>query len=115
MPVDSLDRVAPRSRGCCAPVAEPGVSETEARELGKLLAALSHPIRLRIVDALRVNADPVCQCDLVATFPLDQSTISRHLKTLIDAGLIASERRGLWAHYYIPNDSRIKEVAAWLR
>jgi len=43
-----------------------------------------------------------------------QSTLSHHLKKLRDAGLVDSERRGLWAYYYVVPDA-MKELSAWLK
>jgi ArsR family transcriptional regulator, arsenate/arsenite/antimonite-responsive transcriptional repressor len=55
----------------------------------------------------------VCVCELVPLFELSQPTISHHLRVLRDAGLVASERQGLWACYYVLSD-RLDELAAWL-
>jgi DNA-binding transcriptional ArsR family regulator len=55
--------------------------------LASSLAALAHPVRLRIVEALAVRGSCVCG-DLVELFPLAQATVSQHLKVLKDAGLV---------------------------
>lgn len=55
--------------------------------LAAALAALAHPVRLRIVEALATRGTCVCG-DLVELFPLAQATVSQHLKVLKDAGLI---------------------------
>ena len=34
-------------------------------------------------------------------FDVSQPTVSHHLKVLRDAGLVASEKRGLWSYYYV--------------
>lgn len=106
----------PRARGCCTPVREPNLSPAAATDLSMLLKALAHPIRVRIVDALRSAPEPVCQCDFAATFDpeVPQPTLSRYLKTLVDEGVIATTRKGVWSYYYIPADSRLKEIIAWL-
>jgi ArsR family transcriptional regulator len=49
----------------------------------------------------------------VALFDLSQPTISHHLKVLRDAGLVDSERRGLWAYYYALPE-RLEELTTWL-
>jgi len=38
--------------------------------------------------------------ELVSLFDIAQPTLSHHLKKLRDAGLVDSERKGLWAYYY---------------
>jgi ArsR family transcriptional regulator len=63
--------------------------------------ALGDPIRLQLVDVLRKHAGKVCVCELVPLFDIAQPTLSHHLKKLRDAGLVESERRGLWARYYV--------------
>ena len=40
-------------------------------------------------------------CELVPLFDVSQPTLSHHLKELREAGIVDSERRGLWAYYYV--------------
>ena len=42
----------------------------------------------------------VCVCDLTAGLPLEQPTVSHHLRVLRTAGLVTSERRGTWVCTY---------------
>jgi ArsR family transcriptional regulator len=42
---------------------------------------------------------PICVCDIGARFDVTQPTISHHLRTLRDAGLVIVSRRGVWAYY----------------
>ena len=53
-------------------------------------------------------------CELVPLFDLSQPTVSHHLKVLRDAGLVESERRGLWAYYYVLPEA-LKELSQWLK
>ena len=46
-------------------------------------------------------------------FDMSQPTLSHHLKKLREAGIVESERRGLWAYYYVLPDA-LKELSAWL-
>lgn len=66
-----------------------------------IFKALGHPLRLAMVHALANG--PLCVCDLHklanAVAPKDLSTISRHLGTLQQAGIISSERRGTNIYY----------------
>ncbi|MFZ2101932.1 MAG: metalloregulator ArsR/SmtB family transcription factor [Oricola sp.] len=55
------------------------------------LAALSHPARLAILAHLSRHDGCVCR-DVVENLPLAQSTVSQHLKVLVEAGLIIHER-----------------------
>ena len=62
---------------------------------------------------LRKHAGEVCVCELVPLFDVSQPTLSHHLKKLRDAGLVASERRGLWAYYYVKPEA-LAPLAAWI-
>lgn len=98
---------------CCVPVVYPDVDRRKAEQLAFLTKAIADPVRLQLVDVLRKHAGKVCVCELVPLFNLSQSTISHHLKVLRDAGVVASERRGLWAYYYVVPGA-LGELAAWL-
>jgi ArsR family transcriptional regulator len=56
--------------------------------------------RLRMLDLLAQQPEPLCVCDITPHFPQNQPTISHHLKLLKDAGLIDTERRGIWSYYW---------------
>ena len=58
-----------------------------------LAKALSHPVRIRILEILAARRACICGC-LVSLLPLAQSTVSRHLRELRDAGLIRGEIDG---------------------
>ncbi len=98
---------------CCAPVVYPEVARAGAERMAKIAKALGDPIRIQIVDVLRKHAGKVCVCELTPLFDVGQPTVSHHLKVLRDAGIVASERPGLWAYYYVlPN--ALEEFSAWL-
>ena len=67
--------------------------------------ALGDPVRLQLVDVLRKHAGKVCVCELVPLFDLSQPTVSHHLKVLREAGIVGSERQGLWAYYFVIPDA----------
>ena len=69
--------------------------------------------RMQIVYVLRKHAGKVCVCELVPLFDLSQPTVSHHLKVLREAGIVDSERQGLWAYYYVTPES-LEELSAWL-
>jgi len=63
-----------------------GFSE-ETIEMSEILKAFGHPARLEIVKFL-INS-PTCICgDIVEFLPLSQSTVSKHLSDLKNAGII---------------------------
>jgi ArsR family transcriptional regulator len=104
----------PAGEPCCEPVVYPDVEREQAQRMAKLAKALGDPVRVELVDVLRKHAGKVCVCELVPLFELSQPTISHHLKVLRDAGLVESERKGLWAYYYVLPGA-LDEFSAWLR
>lgn len=78
--------------------------EDWAVENARLLKALADPTRLAMVWCLRRAQAPVCVCDFTATFDLVQPTISHHMSKLRAAGLVESEKRGLWVYYRLHRD-----------
>ena len=103
----------PAGEVCCEPVVYPDVDRRKAERVAAIAKALADPVRLTLVDVLRKHAGKVCVCELVPLFDLSQPTVSHHLKVLRDAGLVDSERRGLWAYYYV-NPDALKELSEWL-
>lgn len=100
-------------QACCEPVVYPDVDREQAQRMAAVAKALGDPVRLTLLDVLRKHAGKVCVCELVPLFDLSQPTISHHLKVLRDAGLVDSERQGLWAYYYVLPD-RLQELTTWL-
>ena len=98
---------------CCEPVVYPDVEREQAERMASIAKALGDPIRLQLVDVLRKHAGSVCVCELVPLFNVGQPTVSHHLKVLREAGIVGSERRGLWAYYYVIPDA-LKEFSTWL-
>src|ERR1700688_974676 len=99
---------------CCEPVVYPDVERLQAERIARIAKALGDPVRPPLVDVLRQHAGKVCVCELVPLFDLAQPTVSHHLKVLREAGIVDSEREGLWAYYYVIPDA-LKELSAWLR
>jgi ArsR family transcriptional regulator, arsenate/arsenite/antimonite-responsive transcriptional repressor len=97
----------------CDPVVYPDVERDQAQRMAEVAKALGDPVRLQLVDVLRKHAGKVCVCELVPLFELSQPTVSHHLKVLRAAGIVGSERQGLWAYYYVIPDA-LAELTAWL-
>jgi ArsR family transcriptional regulator, arsenate/arsenite/antimonite-responsive transcriptional repressor len=98
---------------CCVPVAHPEVGREHAERMASIAKALGDPVRIQLVDVLRKSAGQVCVCELVPLFDLSQPTVSHHLKVLREAGIVDSERRGLWAYYYVLPGA-LEELSEWL-
>jgi ArsR family transcriptional regulator, arsenate/arsenite/antimonite-responsive transcriptional repressor len=103
----------PNGQPCCEPLVYPDVEREQAVRMATVAKALGDPIRLQLVDVLRQHAGKVCVCELVPLFDLSQPTVSHHLKVLRSAGIVDSERQGLWAYYYVIPHA-LKELSAWL-
>ncbi|HVX32859.1 MAG TPA: metalloregulator ArsR/SmtB family transcription factor [Solirubrobacterales bacterium] len=95
------------------PVVHPDVGSGRAERMAVVAKALGDPTRIQLVDVLRKHAGKVCVCELVPLFDLAQPTVSHHLKVLRDACLVGSERKGLWAYYYVIPGA-LEELSAWL-
>jgi ArsR family transcriptional regulator, arsenate/arsenite/antimonite-responsive transcriptional repressor len=81
---------------CCPPAR---VTTKSFEREAELLKAIADPYRLRILATLGRAANPVCVCDFTDAFPLNQPTVSHHLRILRDADLVTCERRGTWVYY----------------
>jgi ArsR family transcriptional regulator, arsenate/arsenite/antimonite-responsive transcriptional repressor len=103
----------PAGERCCEPVVYPEVERDQAARLAEVAKALGDPVRVQLVDVLRKHAGKVCVCELVPLFDLSQPTVSHHLKVLRQAGIVGSERVGLWAYYFVIPDA-LKELSTWL-
>ena len=106
-------RKRPVGEPCREPVFYPDVERDEALRLAIVAKALGDPIRLQLVDVLRKHAGKVCVCELLPLFDIGQPTLSHHLKKLRDAGIVDSERRGLWAYYYV-RPQALDDLRGWL-
>ena len=99
---------------CCAPLAEPGLTEDEAHELERVFKALADRHRVTILNRLiQANGEAVCVCDFEDMLALKQPTISYHLKQLLDAGIIRREKRGSFAYFSLA-DGALARVGALL-
>ena len=117
MPLDlelSPKTKRPPGEPCAEPVVYPDVEADAAERMATIAKALGDPVRLQLVDVLRKHAGKVCVCELVPLFDLSQPTVSHHLKKLREAGIVGSEREGLWAYYYVIPEA-LAELSAWLR
>ncbi len=110
-----LEPKAKRAAGerCCEPVVRPDVGRPEAERIAAVARALADPVRVQLVDVLRKHPGKACVCELVPLFDLSQPTVSHHLKVLRDAGIVASEKQGLWVYYHVLPEA-LEELRAWL-
>jgi ArsR family transcriptional regulator, arsenate/arsenite/antimonite-responsive transcriptional repressor len=86
-----------RQRGVCCGL--PEVDDTWADTTAGLMKALADPTRLTMLASLWKAEAPICICDFTAGLELSQPTISHHMAKLKEAGLVESEKRGIWVYY----------------
>jgi ArsR family transcriptional regulator len=87
--------------GCCQPVGAGVLGEDDAEDLATMFKALADPARLRLLSMVASSSGEVCACDLVGPSGKSQPTVSHHLSLLVEAGLLAREKRGRWAWYSV--------------
>jgi len=99
---------------CCAPLADPGLTDAEAGELERVFKALADRHRVKILNRLlQAGGEAVCVCDLEELLPLKQPTVSYHLKQLLDAGIVEREKRGSFAYFSVA-DGALERVCSLL-
>ena len=84
----------------------PSLTHGTTTALAARLKVLADPTRLRMLDLLAQQAEPLCVCDITDQFEQNQPTISHHLKLLREAGLIDCEKRGIWVFYWATDAGR---------
>jgi len=90
------------------------------RQYEMVMKAAADPSRLRILKML--ENDELCVCQIVAVLGLSQSTVSKHLAILRDAGLLDERKDGRWVYYQVSqtavNDYALpllKLIKDWLK
>ena len=74
--------------------------------LAEQFKALGDETRLSLMMAVASSGNAeACVCDLTPDTGLAQSTVSHHLKLLVEAGLLSRTQRGKWAFYALTDDA----------
>ncbi len=84
---------------CCGMATTP-VTPQDAARLAPMFKALGDPVRLQMVSMIAARPE-LCVCEITPAFDLSSGTISHHLKTLREAGIVDCERRGTFVFYWI--------------
>lgn len=77
--------------------------KTNMKECIKVMKALADPGRVKIIKLLQRRV--LCVCEIREALGLAQSTVSKHLKTLEEAGLVRYSKDGTWVNYELALDS----------
>lgn len=82
------------------------------KEFIRVMKALSDPTRLKILKILEKRL--MCVCELQTAIGAAQSTTSKNLKILEDAGLVDSHKDGLWVNYTLADGQQSPYAASIL-
>ncbi len=66
-------------------------------EKSKWIKAIADPNRLKILDLL--SCGELCACDIQKHFDFSQPTLSHHMKSLMECGLVIGRKDGTWIKY----------------
>jgi ArsR family transcriptional regulator len=99
---------------CCSPITAAPLADAEAEEMARAFAAIADPVRLRLLGLIAAaEGGEACACNLVEPVGKSQPTVSHHLKILLEAGLVARDKRGTWMWYRVVPD-RLEQLRAAL-
>lgn len=94
---------------CCPPAK---VLQRDFEPAVALFKAIADPYRLTILATLAASGGEVCVCDFTDALPLNQPTVSHHLRVLREAELVTCQRRGTWVYYRLADDAQARLTAA---
>jgi len=87
---------------------ETGMSELKPvdnniRRAARVLNAVNHPLRQKLIDMIRLNGE-MSVTDIYVRMRMEQSVASQHLAILRRAGVVTTQREGKFIHYKIDED-----------
>ena len=85
------------------------------RDYESVFKAAADPTRVRILKIL--EGGEMCVCQVIAILSLGQSTVSKHLSILFQAGLVESRKDGRWIYYQLPGKTApvvVREAFDWI-
>jgi len=83
----------------------------DLKKFTKVMKALSDPNRVKIVKLLE-HKRSLCVCELRSLLGIAQPTVSKHLKTLEEAGLVEYRKDGLWVNYSLASPGSLPSYAS---
>jgi ArsR family transcriptional regulator len=87
--------------------------KTDIKKIERASKALSDPYRILMLEAIKKEKDWMQCSSIVSMFELAQSTVSHHMKQLIDADLVIAEKEGRQTKYRI-NQEGLSEYVNFL-
>ncbi|HSH11067.1 MAG TPA: metalloregulator ArsR/SmtB family transcription factor [Ilumatobacter sp.] len=89
---------------CCQPLLDRPLSPPDADRLATWFRVLGDPTRLRLLSLIAGKGEACAACDFVDALGVSQPTVSHHLRTLHEAGLVERDKRGRWVYYRVRAD-----------
>lgn len=93
------ERVESGADGSCCSDITHGLTEHDVEIDVRSFSALANDTRYEILRLLSAADDEVCACELVPQLDVNQSTTSRALGALYQAGLVDRRKEGRWRYY----------------
>lgn len=81
---------------------------SQYEETTMVFKAFCDPQRLRILELLRTGE--MCGCKLLEELPVSQSTLSHHMKILMEAKVIQPRKEGRWVYYSFDLQGSVKAM-----
>jgi ArsR family transcriptional regulator, arsenate/arsenite/antimonite-responsive transcriptional repressor len=81
-----------------------GEPRTAFAKESKIFKALSEPVRLQIIDL--ISCGELCACEILDYIAISQSTLSHHMKVLIECGLVSNRKDATWMYYTINREGK---------
>lgn len=82
--------------------------EKSYKEIARIYKAFGDENRLHILELLKGGEH--CACELLDELQISQSTLSHHMKILVDAGIVDGRKEGKWMHYLINQAGIMKAI-----
>lgn len=95
----AASRSSQASDGPCCTSVDHDLDEHTIEVDVRTLSAMGNETRYEVLRLLAGTDDEVCSCDLAPELDVDQSTTSRALKALYEAGLVDRRKDGRWRYY----------------
>lgn len=80
------------------------MAQMQETDIAVMMRALGHPVRMEILRILSTRDENCCCNDVTDCLSLAQSTVSQHLKVLLDAGIIERQAQGTRNNYRVRLD-----------
>lgn len=86
----------------------------ELDEIEAVFTALAHPNRRQILTVLRVRGGTMTSGELASRFECSWPTTTRHLRLLVDAGLVEVTQQGRERRYELQADNLERVAGGWI-